>query len=171
MLAVGHTIGSWAKLSLEVRAQLEMIGFVVPKEDVKVAAMVVECEDGEVFSVGVASGSSGERAPNPNTAAPNPDTAVPNPDTAVPNPDTAVPNPDTAVPNPDTAVPNPDTAVPNSDTAVPNPDTAVSGFSVARPPVAGAYQNDSTLANPGGPEDRTEWTQQMVSHSAGAHFI
>ena len=169
MLAVGHTIGSWAKLSSEVREQLEMIGFVVPREDVKVAAMVVECEDGEVFSVDVTSGSSGEAAPNPNTAAPNPDTAGPNPDTAGPNPDTAGPNPDaagsnpdTAGPNPDTAGPNPDTAGPNPDTAGSNPDTAVSGFGVAIPQVTGVHQSESTLANPGVPEDRVEWIQQMA---------
>ena len=148
VLAVGHTIGSWVKLSSEVREQLEMIGFVVPREDVKVAAMVVECEDGEVFSVDVTSGSSGEAAPNPNTADPNPNTADPNSDTAGPNPDTAGPNPDTAGPNPDTAGPN--------------PDTAVSGFSVVTPQETGAHQNDSTLANPGVSEDRAEWIQQMA---------
>ena len=162
VLAVGHTIGSWVKLSSEVREQLEMIGVVVPREDVKVAAMVVECEDGEVFSVDVTSGSSGEAAPNSNTAAPNPDTADPNPNTAGPNPDTAGPNPDTAGPNPDTADPNPDTADPNPDTAGPNPDTAVSGFSVVTPQETGAHQNESTLANPGVSEDRTEWIQQMA---------
>ena len=162
VLVVGHTIGSWAKLGSEARKQLETIGVVVPGEDVKVATVRVECDDGEIFSVDVVSGSSGEAGPNPHTAEPNPNTAGPNPHTAGPNPNTAGPNPDTAGPNPDTAGPNPDTAGPNPDTAGPNPDTAGSGFNIAGTAVTEANQGDSTLVNPGSPEDRGEWIQQMA---------